>query len=68
MIDIDTYKTLHPESALSRLKLHADIDMETATMDKTPTGDSMLVFPPSITGYNLRQKKWGQHYRSLPYD
>ena len=60
MIDIDTYKTLHSDSALSKMKLHADIDPETVGMDEPPEDESRLVFPPLITGYNLRQKKWGQ--------
>ena len=60
MIDIDTYKTLHAESTLSRRGLHGDLDKETMAKDEPPDGDVMLVVPPTITGYHLRQKKWGE--------
>lgn len=58
MIDIDTYKTLHPNSQLSIYRLHPDIDAKTMTRDKPPEKESLLVFPPMITGYNLQTKKW----------
>ena len=59
MIDLDTYKTLHSDSSLSKAHLRADIAPEDMAKDSPPEGDSILVIPPSITGYQLRQKKWG---------
>ena len=61
MIDIDTYKTLHPESDLVRLPPYRDIDAEMMARDEPPGSESLLVFPALIKGFNLRTKKWRQY-------
>ncbi len=58
MIDIDTYKRLHPQSKLFKHPLYPDIDAEMMARDKPPGSESLLVFPPTIIGYNLQTKKW----------
>lgn len=60
MIDISTYKTLHPESASNRedIVLEPVIDARAMANDDPPEGDSLLLFPPTFTGFNLRSKRW----------
>ena len=60
MIDIQTYKTLHPDSTLAHSQLTSDFPPEVMAQDRPPEGDYLLLFPSSIQGYNLRVKKWGR--------
>ena len=60
MIDIQTYKTLHPNLTLAHSQLISDFPPEVMAQDRPPEGDSLLLFPSSIQGYNLRVKKWGR--------
>ena len=62
MIDIDTYKKLHPESAMvleMSYRFKSDIEPEAMESDEPPTGNRLLLFPSKIRGFNLRMKKWG---------
>ncbi|KAF5693478.1 AAA family ATPase [Fusarium globosum] len=65
MIDFNTYKQLHSDSqkfksAYSSLTRPNRKEMDAAVMecDDPPDGAELLVFPNTIVGYNLRQKKW----------
>ncbi|MCJ1268457.1 hypothetical protein MMC22_008345 [Lobaria immixta] len=58
MIDINTYKTLHPESSLNREDISLKMDAVAMANDDPPEGDSLLLFPPIFTGFNLRVKRW----------
>jgi hypothetical protein len=65
MVDFSTYKKLHPDSANFRITYSRPGDvgrkeMDAALMDNDtpPQGPALLVLPGSVTGYNLRQKKW----------
>ncbi|KAF5581113.1 AAA family ATPase [Fusarium pseudocircinatum] len=65
MIDFNTYKQLHSDSrkfkiAYSSLTSPYRKEMDAAVMecDDPPYGAELLVFPNTIVGYNLRQKKW----------
>ena len=59
MVDIETYKTLHPDSEIAQSEYHADIDAKDMARDDPPKGDSILLFPHMLIGYELRRKKWG---------
>ncbi|CAG7561233.1 unnamed protein product [Fusarium equiseti] len=65
MIDFDTYKQLHSDSAKFKTTYAALIDPKRREMDAALfESDEILersrlfVFPSTIAGYNLRQKKW----------
>ena len=60
MIDIETYKTLHPNGVLAQSRHNSDMKPEVMARDQPPEGETILVFPPSLIGYNLRLKKWGK--------
>lgn len=60
MVDIETYKKLHPKSTLARLNLQSNIGSKEMMSDVPPSGDAILVFPPIIPGYNLLRKTWGR--------
>jgi hypothetical protein len=67
MIDIHTYKKLHPTSILNKLNLRADLDSREMTKDEPPQGRQLLVFPPEIPGYNMLRKEWGMQETSKKY-
>ncbi|KAI1068510.1 hypothetical protein LB507_004369, partial [Fusarium sp. FIESC RH6] len=65
MIDFDTYKQLHSDSknfreAYPELRSQKRKDMDASIMDseQMPEGSESFVFPSTVVGYNLRQKKW----------
>lgn len=60
MVDIETYKKLHPSSKVSTAQLRADLDAREMASDEPPKGTSLLLFPPIIPGYNMLQKKWSK--------
>ena len=65
MIDFNTYKQLHSDSsnfktAYASLKSPDRRVMDASLMhsDEVPGGAQLFVFPNTVVGYNLRQKKW----------
>ncbi|KAI6758223.1 hypothetical protein HG530_010463 [Fusarium avenaceum] len=65
MIDFNTYKQLHSDSIKFKTTYLSPAstdrkEMEAKVMecDDPPQGPELFVFPSSIVGYNLRQKKW----------
>ncbi|KAF4986749.1 hypothetical protein FDECE_15783 [Fusarium decemcellulare] len=75
MVDFDTYKKLHSDSyqfqrAYPFLGKPGRKEMGAAVMDceDAPQGPELLVFPSTIIGYNLRQKKWRHHIGDLEVD
>ncbi|RGP77597.1 aaa family atpase [Fusarium longipes] len=65
MIDFNTYKHLHSDSTkfkttYSSLTNPHLIEMDPALMEceNPPEGPELFIFPSSVVGYNLRQKKW----------
>ncbi|KAG5810806.1 hypothetical protein H9Q74_003957 [Fusarium xylarioides] len=65
MIDFNTYKQLHSDSnkfkaTYSSLTSPNRKEMDAAVMecDDPPDGAELFVFPNTVVGYNLRQKKW----------
>ncbi|KAH7245220.1 P-loop containing nucleoside triphosphate hydrolase protein [Fusarium tricinctum] len=65
MIDFNTYKQLHSDSNKFKTAYPSPArpdrkEMEAKVMecDDPPQGPERFVFPSTIVGYNLRQKKW----------
>ena len=74
MVDMKTYKQLHPEPAKSKyINSHSRAadrkDMSSAVMEaaEPPEGPGRLVFSSTITAYNLRRKVWRRQYRFISY-
>lgn len=61
MIDMETYKRLHPSQASD---LRDDLGKENMEQDEPPLGDKFyLCLPVHIVGFNMQNKEWG---RKLP--
>lgn len=65
MIDFNTYKQLHSDSHKFRMAYpfltnpnRKEMETSLADRDEPPKGPELFVFPSTIVGYNLRQKKW----------
>lgn len=59
MVDIETFKALHPSSSLARAFLRDDLGSAiVAGNDPLPDGFPLLL-PPTVPGYNMLHKKWG---------
>lgn len=74
MIDFTTYKQLHSDSTNFKTTYLSLLDpnrreMDAALMDgdELPEGSEPFVFPSTIVGYNLRQKKWRKKKLPLTY-
>ena len=57
MIDLKTYRSLHPESTYQP-KLEDELGPEALARDMPPDEQFELLLPLKIKGYNLRIKKW----------
>lgn len=56
MIDMVTYRELHPEEdALETREYISDEQMES---DEPPAGDTLLVLPVTVHGFGFQDKKW----------
>lgn len=68
MVDLHTYRQLHPDPSGSK-KSHRSkndygvIRMDASVMDadEPPPSPEIYVLPEIINGYNLRTKKWGMY-------
>lgn len=65
MIDFNTYKQLHSDSANFKISYpvlgrsdRIEISATAMENDDSPQGPELFVFPSTLVGYNLRQKKW----------
>ena len=59
MIDIHTYKELHPEAKISKLHLESNLTEDEAASATLPSTISAFTFPAQIMGYSLARKTWG---------
>jgi hypothetical protein len=58
MIDMETYKRMHP-SQISDFR--ADLEKETMEQDDPPLGDRFyMCLPVHIIGFNMQNKEWGR--------
>jgi hypothetical protein len=60
MVDIETYKKLHPNSAVAESNLPPNLSRKEMMSDDPPLDDALLLFPSIIPGYNLLRKTWGK--------
>ncbi len=58
MVDLRTYRSLHPESSYGRTPLLEEFGPEAMAQDEPPDKQFELLLPLKIKGYNLRRKKW----------
>ena len=73
MVDFDTYTKLHPDVKTARTsKAAADgfgkgaIGDDVMERDEPPGEPELLIFPSTLVGYNLRQKRWGTCANAVP--
>ena len=59
MIDITTYKKMHPEAAISNKLLRNYLEPKVMDSEEPPDGDFLLLLPPNIFGFDMLEKKWG---------
>jgi len=71
MVDFQTYRQMHSDlPSFKRTYPFIDdptmdlIDKNIMDNDTPPSEPDIYLFPHSVTGYNLRSKKWGK-FRSL---
>ncbi|KAK6332998.1 hypothetical protein TWF718_010823 [Orbilia javanica] len=57
MIDTMTYRRMHPQSVLAKESLTDDLG-DRMEDDSPLQGDAILVFPPTIYGFHVQEKKW----------
>ncbi|PYH70187.1 ATP-binding protein [Aspergillus vadensis CBS 113365] len=67
-VDISTYRKLHPDTTINRSHLRADIGRREMSRDEPPQGLYLLLFPPTIVGYNMLHKTWSDLYVDYIYD
>lgn len=72
MVDFQIYKELHSDSLKFQLLYEREdmedddeegrykISPEDMESDTPPSAPEIYVFPPTVPGYNLRSKKWGE--------
>ncbi|KAI0451735.1 AAA family ATPase [Xylaria acuta] len=61
MVDVGTYKKLHPKSMMNKRSLPVRSRILLLD-DEPPTKDELLLFPPQIVGFNLSRKSWMDLY------
>lgn len=72
MVDFQIYRELHSDSLKFQLLYEREemedddeesrykISAEDMASETPPTPPEIYVFPPTVPGYNLRSKKWGE--------
>ena len=59
MIDITTYRKMHPDAKAFSHRLRDDLGPEKMAQDEPPGGDFLLLLPANVYGFNMQEKKWG---------
>jgi hypothetical protein len=80
MVDVATHKTLHsnrlapfpPAMSNVHSSTTTKLSSEVVARDQPPEGDFIYLLPPTIFGFNMIEKKWGEnlqnsHNSDLPY-
>ena len=63
MVDIATYRQMHPDEKSDRPHARAEdeLDAEYMSQDGPQLGDEFFMcLPTSIYGFNMQKKEWGQ--------
>lgn len=74
MLGFPTYRVMHRDAKIftqrSDKPLEYDPSPEKISKDADLTEDQMMLCPPNIQGYLLREKKWGTYLlsRSISYN
>jgi hypothetical protein len=58
MIDISTYKKIHPNAPLSSKALRDDLGPVKMYQDEPPSDEFLLLLPAKLFGFNMQEKKW----------
>ena len=58
MIDISTYKFVHPDTSSSTVAYRDDMGAEVMAREEPLDDNTLLLFPSEIKGYHMRLKKW----------
>lgn len=57
-----TYEKLHPkENTLTKSVTRGGLDASAMSRSAPPDKKFLFLLPLTIIGYNLREKKWGEH-------
>ncbi|KAI9781876.1 MAG: hypothetical protein M1839_005670 [Geoglossum umbratile] len=58
MIDISTYKKIHPDAHLSSQALRDDLGPVKMCRNEPPSDEFLLLLPAKLFGFNMQEKKW----------
>lgn len=58
MIDVESYKKLHPRITETKVPNRDDLGPLVMASDAPPEGVFTLLLPSTIVGFNIREKKW----------
>ncbi|KAH0565969.1 hypothetical protein GP486_000637 [Trichoglossum hirsutum] len=58
MVDYATYRELHPNASAFAGKTKDDLGEEAMNKDEPPGGDLGLLFPATVEGFAIQDKKW----------
>lgn len=59
MVDIATYRKMHPTAAVFLRRLRDELGPEKMAQDEPPGGEFLLLLPAHVYGFNMQEKKWG---------
>lgn len=64
MVDMETYKYMHPQAAEKAIDPHAKImrtidPRETGQDDPSSSDDFIICLPTTIIAFNMHKKEWG---------
>jgi SpoVK/Ycf46/Vps4 family AAA+-type ATPase len=65
MIDITTYRKMHPDAPIFKRRLTNDLGTEAMEKSEPPGDNFLLLLPPNVYGFNILEKKWGEFHISF---
>lgn len=68
MIDLQTYRKMHPDASSFKYKSRRN-DLGEAKMasDNPPDQMFLLLLPVTIFGFNLKDKSWGKSFNTFEF-
>ena len=58
MVDITTYKRMHPATDIAKVRLKDGIGRQAMENDGPPDDKFVLLLPPFVYGFNMQEKEW----------
>lgn len=58
MVDITTYKRMHPATDIAKSRLKDGIGKQAMENDPPPDDKFVLLLPPFVYGFNMQEKEW----------